>query len=391
MRALGLTAGSLCLVLLGFFAGQLFRAGPSSSSAGEAGSGAVPSASGASAAARKPVVTARAIMATIRERVTGSGLLEAERSVTVPARVTGQVEILEVEEGNSVAAGALLCAVDRVALEIAELQARSQLARDEADFQRMEELSRRERSIVSTKELQDAGLARDQSRAALERARLELSHAESRAPFAGLVVGRFVDHGQYVNVGDRLFTIADFEPFLVRLHLPESDANRVEVGQPAELRSDREAESVAVGQVLRISPVVDPASLSVEVTVSFDRVPAEVRVGSFVRVDVITRTYADVVVVPRSALLRQKGAPSALFRVDPKQIAHRVEVRTGYEDESVVELIEGGLAEYDLVIVEGHRELNDQDPVHEYRRVAVTGNPLSVIPQSDPQEPHRGG
>lgn len=389
MRFAGLILGSVCLLLLGFFGGKALSPSPADST-----SGTVPGMSQAAAppiATAKPVVTAQAILATIRERVSGSGLLEAERSITIPARVSGQIEELPVEEGQFVESAALVCAVDRVALEIAELQARTQSARDEADFQRMDELSRRERSIVSIKEVQDAMFARDQSRAALERARLDLSHAQSRAPFPGLIVKRFVELGQYVSVGDPLFTLADFEPLLVRLHLPESDANRVEVGQEAELRNDRDSDLAAVGRVLRVSPVVDSQSLNVEVTVSFDQVPPAIRVGSFVRVDVITRTYQDVVLVPRSAVLRQKGAPSALFRVMPTKAAQRLEVRTGYEDESVVELIDSGLVENDLVVVEGNRELNDQDLVEEYRRVAVVGNPLSVIPQTDSPEAHRGG
>lgn len=399
MRIFGLILGCACLLALGFFGGQATKLGKKDGTPGRPsgygrGGGSGPPRGGGDrptsrpSQAATPVVTAPALLASIRERISGSGLLEAEREVTVIARVDGQVESLGVEAGEEVELDKVLCAIDQSSLKIAELQARIQRDQDETDYQRMLDLSKQNRSVVSSKEVEDSRFKKDQSRAAHEQALLDLSYSEPKAPFSGTIVKRFVDKGQFVRSGDSLFSIADFHPLLLKLYLPEADVARVAVGQVAELRPERDAPMVAEGNVLRVSPVVDPESLNVEVTASFDQVPSTLRPGSFARVDVITRTYQDVILVPRAAVIRRKGEPSFLFRILPNQHVQRVEVKTGYEDEAVVEVIESGLSAGDLVVVEGNRELEDNGLVQVYGEIPVKGNPLSVSPQemNDPSQ-----
>ena len=179
------------------------------------------------------------------------------------------------------------------------------------------------------------------------------------------------------RAGDALFVIADFDPLLMRLYLPESEVIAVAVGQSVELRADRDSEVVAFGKVDRISPVVSQQSLTVEVMVSFEEIPPRMRPGSFGRVDIITRSLEDVLLVPRAAVLRGKGTPPHLFRVVESGRVQRLEVVTGYQDESVVQIMEG-LVAGDLVVVVGHRELEDGTPVQVYREVPVPIDPLSV-------------
>lgn len=387
IRVVALLVGSISLLALGLFAGLAWNmndeaSGPGGPPPGKGTGGAASSAYPGPDAESDltPVVTAPALLASIRERISGTGLLEAERTVTVIARVDGEVQTLKVEQSDEIQAGAVLCEIDPQTLEIAERQARIQHDHDVTEHERMLDLSKQLRPVVSSKEVEDARFAKEQSGVAHERALLDLSHARPPAPFDGVVIQRFVNKGQYVRAGDSLFTIGDFRPLLVRLFLPESDVRRIEVGQLAELRPERAGPALVTGEVLRVSPVVDAESLNVEVTVSFAQVPAPLRPGSFVRIDIITQTHEDVVLVPRAAVLRLEDQPTHLYRLLGNQV-QKLAVETGYEDESVVEIRESALSAGDIVIVEGNRELKENDRVQEYRRVPVRGNPLSVTPK----------
>ena len=323
-----------------------------------------------------PVEVATPTITTIHERVKASGVLEAERMVTVTARVPGDIDDLFFEEGDTVEAEASLCSIDRELLELAHDLAEAQRDRDKAEFDRMLEL--KERNISSDSELDAARYAARISETTLQQAVLDLSFSRPQAPFAGIVVRRHIEKGQYLREGDPLYDLGDFSPLRMRVHLPEAEVRHLANTQPAELRLSREAAPVARGQVERISPVVDLESLTVEATLTFDEVPDGIRPGSLAHVDIITKTHEDVLLVPRAAVLRQDDVPH-VFRVIG-EVAQRVQVTTGYEDETWIEITEG-LGREDLIVVVGHRELRDHSPVKIYGGRPRRGEAKSVEPK----------
>jgi len=389
-RTVALAIAALALVAIGFFlaeAGRILGIGgapapgtPGMATPGAAG-GALP-APGAGTSGYPgepggenavPVEVAPAVVRGIRERVRGSGILEPAREVTIVARAEGEVEELLVEEGERVEADSELCVIDEEPLRIAESIARIERDQAKRNLERLTELVA-SRSVTS-QELEDARAAFDRASAQAEKAALDLSHARPRAPFAGIVIDRAIEKGRSVRSGDALFTIADFEPLRLRVHLPESDIPAVVVGQGAELRFDRDGEVLVRGSVERISPVVDRESLTVEVVVRFDFAAGQVRPGSFAHVDIITRTESDVVLVPREAVQREAGE-TVVYRIFDGR-AHRTPVITGYEDESVIQVREG-LVPGDLVVTEGTRELRDGQRVQVYRESPVPLEPLET-------------
>lgn len=393
LKVLGRTVVVVCLVALGFFIHlgiQHFKGDDqpqmggwpgAAQFAGGQGGGAPGGYDGARGPTSRPskdaipVEVAPAQVTTIQERVPGSGVLEAERAVTVTVRVQGAVDGIAVEEGDSVKADTVLCSVDRQLLEIAKRLAEAQRDRDKAEYDRQLELENRD--IASASELDAAKFAAQISAASFEQALLDLTFSQPKTPFDGVVVKRHIEKGQYLRSGDPLFDIADFDPLRMPVFLPDADANRLAVGQLVELRYSRESAPIAMGVVERISPVVDRESLTVEATLSFPDVPAEVRPGSFAHVDIITRTHEDVVHVPRAAVLRRDDTPH-VFRVDAG-VAQRVEVKTGYEDDRVVEITEG-LSVGDLVVVQGHKDLRDHSRVEIYNAVPTRGEDIKVAP-----------
>jgi RND family efflux transporter MFP subunit len=113
---------------------------------------------------------------------------------------------------------------------------------------------------------------------ALKSLNLELEKTRIVAPFDGVVARRYVRAGQKVAVGDRLFWITATAPLRLRFTLPERFAGHVNVGQQLAVtlaNADQKTES----RVVSVSPVVDPASGTIEVVTELVKPASEVRPG----------------------------------------------------------------------------------------------------------------
>ncbi len=264
-----------------------------------------------------------------------SATVRADRQATVTARTRGVVRRLLVEEGQRVAEGQAL-----VELEDDEQRIEAERRTAARDVKRRE-LERAER-------LHAQGLLSDEAYETVERdtieaeqaaalAELTLSRTVVRAPFGGRILRRHLDVGATVGDGSPLYDLADLDPLYVDVNVPERHLPRLRPGQAVRLAADA-AGAALEARIERIAPAVDPGTGTVKVTLAASG-EAELRPGAFVRVDIVTDTHADALVVPRSALVAE-GRRWHLFRLDDSgERVVKVEVGLGYEEGDRVEVI----------------------------------------------------
>ena len=330
-----------------------------------------------------PVEVSSTLLAIIRERVRSSGILEPEREVSLLSRVEGTVDKVSVVEGEKVSKGQLLCAIDQEELHIAADLALIELQQAQANLNRLEGLASSGDSSKET--VENARFAMQRAKAGHDRALIDLGHSQPSVLFDGVVVRRGIEPGQYVRVGDELFTYADFEPLRVRIFLPESEVTDIEKGQRCVLRTESDGPILTEGVIERISPVIDRTSLTVEVLVVFPEAAVNLRPGAFVHIDVITRTLENRMIIPRKALAL-RGNRSVVFRLLDDETVQEVEVITGFENDSIV-VIEEGLGIGDRLVVQGIDKLKDRSKVSVYRSIPVEVDELTVEPMSVPENP----
>src|SRR5207247_9039088 len=82
--------------------------------------------------------------------------------------------------------------------------------------------------LVRRESFDKAAMEKDLADQELAEARWRLEKTTIRAPFAGRVVERTVMLGQHVRPGDPMFRVADFNPLIARIYLPEKDIYRSE-------------------------------------------------------------------------------------------------------------------------------------------------------------------
>jgi membrane fusion protein, multidrug efflux system len=108
---------------------------------------------------------------------------------------------------------------------------------------------------------------------------LELEKTKVTAPFQGLIARRYVREGQAVSKGDRLFWVTAEAPLLMRFTLPERYFGRVRPAQQFEITSPDLPGEKHAARVKEVSPVVDPASGTIEVLVELLGAQGNLRPG----------------------------------------------------------------------------------------------------------------
>lgn len=286
--------------------------------------------------------------------------LEAEESVGVHAQASRRVVELMVEEGDRVEKGDVLLRLqdDEQRNEVAKVS--GQLARARREYDRQESLWQDQ--LISEQAYNDATYELEQLELALEEARRRLSYTVVRAPIAGTITRRLVSLGDQVTVNQHLFDVVDFDTLVARVYVPEKELANLRRGLPARLTASALGREPYEGRVVRISPVVDPGSGTVKVTVGIPDWRG-LRPGLYVDVALVTAVHPEAVRVPKRALLYDQDQ-TFLYRVvdgegggEPE--VERLPVRPVLEDAQYVEPTGEALAPGDRVVVAGQAGLKD--------------------------------
>lgn len=245
----------------------------------------------ASATPRLPAASAVSSDTASARHFTTSGPLVAEQQADVAAERDGRVAQIAVEIGDHVRKGQLMALLDdrtlrsacdsqkaRVAslhAQVAEWEAEQKSGESDlrrADIMRAEKI-RSEEDWEHVKYKLDETVAEvaryraeeSAAQADLEMAELQLEQSRIVAPFAGVVGRSSVRSAQEVKKGDVLFWITAVAPLHILFTVPESAMIAFRVGAPLELTTADYPDVRQPARILRVSPVVDPASGSVQV------------------------------------------------------------------------------------------------------------------------------
>ena len=108
---------------------------------------------------------------------------------------------------------------------------------------------------------------------------LELQKTRIAAPFDGVVARRYTRVGQRVEAGARMFWVTAVSPLHVRFTLPERFVQEVAPGDSVTVSSLDTQGSIHTARIIQVSPVVDPASNTIEIVAEIQGAPNGLRPG----------------------------------------------------------------------------------------------------------------
>jgi membrane fusion protein (multidrug efflux system) len=302
-----------------------------------------------------PVETAEVKNSDVAAFYSGTTTIESDEQAVVVSQITGVVLEIKAEEGEFVQAGTLLARVepDRYRLEVQRNQAA--LKRLETDFQRKKELFDRE--LVSAEDFERVSAEYEAQKAQVELSKLDLKYTDIRAPISGYVSERMVRVGNLVELHQPVYSITSYDPLLAVLHVPERELGVLRNGLEVTVSLDAFPEQEFKGEVIRISPVIDPATGTFRVTTEVKDPDKLVKPGLFGRVEILHDLRKDVPVIPRAAVITE-DEQTYVFVVGKDNEVYRRTIRTGYERNGEIEVTEGVVAG-ETVVTAGKGSLSD--------------------------------
>jgi membrane fusion protein (multidrug efflux system) len=338
--------------------------------------------------ARVPVEIARVKAGDIASFFTGTAALEAEQETEVVAKVGGVVESIMAEAGDYVTADQVLAKLDdeRLALEV---------ERAAANFRNLESEQERYRklydeNLVSDQEFNRVKHDYEQQKAVYDLSELELRYTSIRAPISGVVAERLIKVGNMVLANQPVFRVTGMDPLLAVLHVPERQMSKLKVGHAAKVRVDALEGLEFSGKITRISPVVDPNTGTVKVTVEVRDPARGLKPGMFARIDIIHDVHTNSVLAPKDAVIIE-DEESSVFVVSDSTAYRRI-VETGYVNSTHIEIVKG-LAAGDTVVTTGKGSLKDStrvDPVAGdiiHKETNQAGKQEAPEGQAEPESP----
>jgi HlyD family secretion protein len=278
----------------------------------------------------------------LTEKVSASGRIQPQTKVDITSEITGEIIALQVVEGQRVNMGELLVMLDTVQIK-ADVRrgqyalggARAGLSGAEASYAQADEEYQRqqrlfEQNLTSETALSNAKYSYLNAKAAMEGAQAQesgaqaaydkeldrLSKAKIVAPMEGVItfldceVGEIAAAQTSFTQGRTLMTISDLAVFEVEVEVDETEINKVELGQTAEIEVDAIPDTSFAGEVVEIGNTAimlgagtQDQSTNFRVKVMFTDAFVKLRPGMSATVDITSAEHNEVLAIPFASVV----------------------------------------------------------------------------------------
>jgi membrane fusion protein (multidrug efflux system) len=333
---------------------------------------------------------ARALAATIDL----PGRLEAYYRAPIFARVSGYLKSWSADIGARVKAGQVIAEIEAPDLDQQLLQARADLASQEASARLSEAtLTRRKTLIASnfvsmqeiderTADLSNKKAAVNSGQANVERLEALAGYKKITVPFDGVVTARDTDVGALINAGGgsgpAMFVVSDISKLRVYVNVPQTYVPAIRIGAKAVINMPEYPNRTFPATVEASSQSVDVNSGTTRMQLGLDNSAGELMPGGYANVRLNLQRDGVPLHIPASALIfNQNGLRVATVGSDDKVLFKTVTIARDLGRE--IELSSGLLPE-DRVIVAPPDGLADGDQV---RIAGAKGKPAKVSEKQD--------
>ena len=304
-----------------------------------------------------PISTVAVSKGDIGVYVNALGTVTPLNTVSVTARVAGQIAKVEFQEGQIIHLGDPLVDIDPAPYQAAVTQAEGQLARDQAQLElaklNLERDTALLKSGVISKQEFDTQVATDhQSEGAikldqgnLDQAQVNLAYCHITSPIDGRVGLRMVDVGNVVqaNGGNPLVVITQLQPISVEFNVSEDAVPQIMQAMHGGQQLDADAydranqKKLAPGKVESFNSQIDTTTGTLRLRATFKNDDGVLFPNQFVNVRLLVDTRKGVALLPNNTIQRNDSG-AFVYVVQPNQTVVLKTITVGTTDGNVSEV-----------------------------------------------------
>ncbi len=345
-----------------------------SGKSGDAAKGGKGGGAGGASARGAPVMVANVEQRDVPLKINVAGRTEAYSTVTMRARIDGQILGVHFQAGQQIKKGQTLVTLDGRALRAQLDQMTANLARDRAQLDKAKsDLARQAdllakgfiaaatlESFKATVQTLEATVNADL--AAIDLARVNLSYTTITAPMNGIAGAVLAFPGGSVKASDTpLVVINQVDPLYVTFSLPESQLKEINRDSASgklkvEVRPPGAGGAVAAGELVFIDNTVDAATGTIQLKARLDNAGEKLTPGQFVEVAMTVRTLPGALLIPAEAM---QAGPNGnfVYVAKPDQTVELRLVQTISGGDKQMLIVEKGLKPGEKVISDGQLRL----------------------------------
>jgi len=295
--------------------------------------------------------------------ISASGKVEAVQNANLSTRMMGYVDNIYVNVGNKVSKGDLLLSINSADINAQKAQVNASITEAtaafknaEKDYNRFTELFKE--NSASQKEMDDMTAHFEMSKARLEAANqmrnqvnAQLSYSNIKAPFSGVITGKFVNKGDMANPGMPLISMETPGKYQVIAMVPESEITSIQKGTSVNVII-KTTNELLKGKVTEVSSSAQNTGGQYLVKVILDKTDANILSGMFTSVQFPIEKNVNknsLLLIPESALVKQ-GQLSGVYTIGEGNVAILRWLRIGKTFGNQVEVLSGLSADEQYIV-----------------------------------------
>jgi membrane fusion protein, multidrug efflux system len=305
------------------------------------------------------------------------GRLEAYYRAPIFARVSGYLKSWNADMGAKVKAGQVIAEIEAPDLDQQLLQARADLASQQASAKLSEATLTRRKTLIASNfvsmqeidersaDLSNKLAAVNSGQANVERLEALAGYKKITVPFDGVVTARDTDVGALINAGGGsgppMFVISDIRKLRVYVNVPQSYVPAIKLGAKAVISMPEYPNRTFDATVEASSQSVDAGSGTTRMQLALDNSRGELMPGGYANVRLSLQRDSVPLHIPASALIfNQSGLRVATVGSDDKVLFKTVTIARDLGKD--IELA-SGISPQDRVIVAPPDGIADGDQV----------------------------
>lgn len=197
----------------------------------------------------------------------------------------------------------------------------------------------------------------NQAQASVESSKQQLSYTKVKAEIDGIVSSCNVTEGSMATSASPAMTIINIDQVKIAFNVTGDVVNDIHVGDTVYTSVDAVSSEAFEAVVSTVAPAADNKTGLYPVEIQINNPDYLLKPGMFAISKLVFNQKENIISVPLNAVI-EKNDEKYVFTVDSSNIAHKVVVETGIENDTDIEIV-SGLNSSDIVVVKGQDYLSD--------------------------------